>query len=370
MVTTEVGEHRDAEVDARRPGAARGRATRPPSRRRSRPRRRTAPGRLQVGRLGSRAGPGQRADHPDRADRRRARIEPRIETTVVLPLVPVTPTIASRSDGRPATSAAARAIAARMSATIELRDVDVELTLAQQRRGARCDRRGGEVVAVDVGAGDAAEQRTGTNRPRVVGHGGHPDRRIAGDAGVEHRSERRNGDLLLTHGRRPFLSFDLLLALSRAVWFQDAPLDAHCRASPVIRPDRPGGAGSLPGNRGRRGRAGGGGVRPRLAPFGEALTIVAWSEPVAATAAPAVAGAARSGRSGLVPGVVGTVVGAVPAAGVEAVVAVGAIPSSRMASRERSEKIGPAVRLPLEPGGVSWSITVIETCGLSTGRSR
>jgi len=73
---------------------------------------------------------------------------------------------------------------------------------------------------------------------------------------------------------------------------------------------------------------------------------------------PATAGAARTGP---VTGFAAeAAVELADAAGV-AVFVDGAIPSSRIDRWARSEKTGPAVALPLLPGGVSSSITVIET---------
>ena len=81
-------------------------------------------------------------------------------------------------------------------------------------------------------------------------------------------------------------------------------------------------------------------------------------EPVACGGA--VAGAARTG--------VAAAPGAVPGSAATASDPDGGIASSRMLSRARSAKTGPAEVEPVSPGAVSWSITVIETCGLSAGR--
>ena len=106
---------------------------------------------------------------------------------VVLPFVPVMPTIVSRSDGRPATAAASGPIAARTDAT---------WTSATPRPNGRSHSSatapcatacGGEVVAVGDGAGHAGEQRAGHDVARVVVDAGDVDVVRAGHPAADER---------------------------------------------------------------------------------------------------------------------------------------------------------------------------------------
>ena len=95
---------------------------------------------------------------------------------VVFPFVPVTPASSSSRVGSPKNTSAATAIAARASGDDELRDVDLELSLDDERDGAALDRRPGEVVPVDDAPRNAEEQRPGVTVARVVGEVADDDR--------------------------------------------------------------------------------------------------------------------------------------------------------------------------------------------------
>ena len=105
------------------------------------------------------------ADDPlDRPDQARpapaaSRIACSRNAVVVLPFVPVTPATSSSFVGSPKNTSAATAIAARASSDDELRNVDVERPLDDERGRAALDRLPGEVVPVDALARNAEEER-------------------------------------------------------------------------------------------------------------------------------------------------------------------------------------------------------------------
>ena len=208
VVLGQVREDRDVEHDARRRGAGPARATRPPSRPRRRRRRASAraAGAGPAPRASSaRAGPAARRSRapvvPITPGRHPAGPEDRLEQVggVVLPFVPVTPTVVIDvgrvAEQRPPTSAPSprgpteRAPAATSS---------VEPPLDDERRGAGVDRLRREVVSVDVRARDAEEQRAGRDLPGVERASVTRDRGVAADVGCRRRrrpvGERHEGE--------------------------------------------------------------------------------------------------------------------------------------------------------------------------------
>ena len=109
---------------------------------------------------------------------------PRRAHVVVLPLVPVTPTTRELARGMTEEGVGDRAERPADRADHDLGDVEVERAFAQERDGARRDRRGGEVVAVGLGARDAGEERPRAHLARVEGdrrdldRAGSPSRRL------------------------------------------------------------------------------------------------------------------------------------------------------------------------------------------------
>ena len=83
---------------------------------------------------------------------------------VVFPFVPVTPASSSSFVGSPKKASAATAIDSRLDGTSELRYVDVEHPLDDERDRAALDRLPGEVVPVDALAADAEEERASGRR--------------------------------------------------------------------------------------------------------------------------------------------------------------------------------------------------------------
>ncbi len=144
---------------------------------------------LQVGRLRRGPGPAQRADHLGGST---GGLEDRRATswvTVVLPFVPVTPTVCRERAGWPQKAAATGPwpVGRTDRAPPDLGHVEVEQVLTQQRRAPRGHCLGGVPVAVGELAGDAAEQgappppadcRTRRRSPRSpTGRPGRPARR-------------------------------------------------------------------------------------------------------------------------------------------------------------------------------------------------
>ena len=109
---------------------------------------------------------------------------------VVLPLVPVTPTTSSASDGWPSSAAATGAIATRSVRDHDLRHTDGKRTLVEQRDRAALDRVGSEVVSVDQEPAHAAEQRAGCDRAGVVHDRGDVDTREVTDRGGDRQAPR------------------------------------------------------------------------------------------------------------------------------------------------------------------------------------
>ena len=100
---------------------------------------------------------------------------------VVLPFVPVTPTVSSSRLGSPYHHAAAEARAAAPRSTTRTRDRDVaDRSLDRDRRRATMDRLVDEVVAVDAESLDGDEQVPRRDQARVVLHAGERDAAAAG----------------------------------------------------------------------------------------------------------------------------------------------------------------------------------------------
>ena len=128
---------------------------------------------------------------PDASSSARVRYE-----VVVLPLVPVIPTIASSAVGSPARRAAAGAIAARTSSTSTSGDGQIQRMIDDQRDRAVGDRLGRVAMAVSRKAAHAEEDRTGPDGPRVVGQCGDVDVRERGvreEVAQEHRGDHSRG---------------------------------------------------------------------------------------------------------------------------------------------------------------------------------
>ena len=89
--------------------------------------------------------------------------------------MPVTPATWSSSVGRPKNSSAATAIAAPRARDDELRHVELERPLDDQRHGAVRDRVGGELVPVRSRPGNAEEEAARPGRAGVVGEVGDLD---------------------------------------------------------------------------------------------------------------------------------------------------------------------------------------------------
>ena len=122
---------------------------------------------VEVGRLGG--GPREQDRLPghvraDRADRHRCgdpaarNTASRRWTTVVLPFVPVTPTIVIERAGSPNTTADIGPIARRTEGTRTCGTIDLEPPLDHERRRARSDRLRCEVVPVRASSHHAEEQ--------------------------------------------------------------------------------------------------------------------------------------------------------------------------------------------------------------------
>ena len=89
------------------------------------------------------------------------------KAVVVLPLVPVIPTVVRRAVGSPASAAAAGAIAARTSSTRISGTPRLQRALHDERHGAARDGVVGEVVAVAGEARHAEEQRARASPARL-----------------------------------------------------------------------------------------------------------------------------------------------------------------------------------------------------------
>ena len=150
VILREVREDERVEADAVEPPQRASRATRPRRRRSGHPRRasrgRGAAGRSPRASCAARAAARRR--RPTRRCRRARASGPAASSTersrnvvVVLPFVPVTPATSSARVGSPKKQSAATAIDARASSTSELRHVELERPLDDERDRAGGDRR-------------------------------------------------------------------------------------------------------------------------------------------------------------------------------------------------------------------------------------
>ena len=104
--------------------------------------------------------------------------------------MPVTPATSSSRVGSPKKTSAAVAIAARTLGTTSCGTSSSSGVLDDEGDGAGLDRSGGEVVAVDVLAGDAEERGAGSDGTGVVGEVPHLD----GVGAAEDRLRCERGD--------------------------------------------------------------------------------------------------------------------------------------------------------------------------------
>ena len=126
-----------------------------------------------------------------------ARIAKSRNVVVVFPFVPVTPATSSSSVGSPKNASAARAIAARTSATTSCGTSSVERPLDDERDGAgRRPPRGAKSCPSACAPGTQKNSAPGETRARVIGEVGDLDRRRATTSTAPSAATRRSRSII------------------------------------------------------------------------------------------------------------------------------------------------------------------------------